>query len=447
MSQARPQIILASGSAQRQKLMTTLGIPFVVKVSGAKELTKIKSNCADLVQANALLKARDIASGLKSGVVIGADTLVYLGNKEIMGKPKNLAQAKSNLRRLFAYPHWVYSGVAVIEAATKKEVVDYEKTKIFMQHLTDKEIDRYYQHMSPLDKAGGFDIEGRGAFFIRKIEGCYFNVIGLPMAKLFTMLKKVGVTLLQLALLVGFSGCATEYNLATKQHESLMYGTDKEIDIGNALSRQFDKNYKYVEDVDINERVQAIMDRIVAVCDRQDLVYSIKIIDEDKVNAVSLPGGYVYIFKGLIDKITSDDQLAGIIGHEVGHITARHSVKKLQSYYGYTLLQIATVTSGNGRMARGLDTAFTAAFLEYSQEDEFQSDRLGEKYAQKAGYDPKGMTEALKIIKDAEARDRTREFSYWRTHPHLSERIAKSNQHVKGQLEFRDYLNITGENY
>jgi predicted Zn-dependent protease len=265
------------------------------------------------------------------------------------------------------------------------------------------------------------------------------------MAKLFRMLKKVGVSILGVCLTFWLGGCATEYNLATQQHETLLFGTDKEVAIGNSMSRQIEKNYKFVEDVDVNERVRRILDKIVAVCDREELVYSIHVIDEDTVNAVSLPGGYVYLFRGLLDKLKTDDQLAGVIGHEVAHITARHSIKKLQSLYGYTLLQLATITSGNNRMARGLDTAFMAIFLEYSQEDEFQADKLGIKYSQKAGFDPNGMTGALKVLKEQENKEPSREHSYWRTHPHLSQRIAQSNQTVKGQLEFRDYLNLTGE--
>ncbi|OGX37247.1 MAG: septum formation protein Maf [Omnitrophica WOR_2 bacterium RIFCSPHIGHO2_02_FULL_52_10] len=190
------KLILASGSPQRKKLLKILGVPFAVKVSRAQELSKIKTTCSALVQKNALRKARDVAASLKDGVVIGADTLVYGGNKKIIGKPRDLKDAKHILRILFSKPHWVYTGVAVIDSATGTTLVDYEKTKVFMIPLTDKEIDRYHRKVSPLDKAGGFDIEGGGSVFIHRIEGCYSNVIGLPIAKLACMLKKVGVSIL-----------------------------------------------------------------------------------------------------------------------------------------------------------------------------------------------------------------------------------------------------------
>ena len=190
------KLILASGSLQRKKLLKDLGVQFIVKTSTIKEVQKIRSTCSALVKHNALLKAKDVADRLKDGIVVGADTLVYGGNKELIGKPRHLKEAKKILYALFSKPHWVYTGVAVIDVATGKQMVDYEKTKVFMLPLTDEEIDRYHKKASPLDKAGGFDIEGGGSVFIHRIEGCYSNVIGLPIAKLATMLRKFGVFIL-----------------------------------------------------------------------------------------------------------------------------------------------------------------------------------------------------------------------------------------------------------
>ena len=101
------KIILASASKQRQSLLGRLGIPFTIKLSKVREIKRIRTTCAALVKGNALLKARDVARRTKNGVVIGADTLVYLGNRRIIGKPRNLSDAKRILKRLFAAPHWV----------------------------------------------------------------------------------------------------------------------------------------------------------------------------------------------------------------------------------------------------------------------------------------------------------------------------------------------------
>lgn len=245
-------------------------------------------------------------------------------------------------------------------------------------------------------------------------------------------------------LLFFLPGCASEYNLATQQQESLIYGTEKEVAIGDAVARQVEANYKLVADRDINDRCQRILDRIAEVSDRKDVVYSIRVIDEDPINAVSLPGGYVYIFKGLVDKIKTDDQLAGVIAHEVGHITARHAIKRLQASYGYMLLQVAAIQSGSGAAAQGVNALYTFTFLAYSRQDEFEADRLAVKYARKTGYDPKAMTEVLELIKNEEAKGPLRPVSYLRTHPYINERVAALNQEITGRLQFRDYLNLTG---
>ena len=173
-----------------------LGLKFKVMPSNADEIEEIRTNCKDMVIGNAQIKARHVAARLKTGVVIGADTTVFVGNKTIIGKPKDYKDARRILKLLFSRPQWVYTGVCIIDVARKKEILGYEKTKVFMIRLTDKEIKSYHAKVNPFDKAGGFDIEGWGSIFIHRIEGCYSNVIGLPMAKLASMLKKVGVNIL-----------------------------------------------------------------------------------------------------------------------------------------------------------------------------------------------------------------------------------------------------------
>ncbi len=241
-----------------------------------------------------------------------------------------------------------------------------------------------------------------------------------------------------------FSGCASEYNLATGKEESLLYGSEKEISLGNAVAAEIEKQTKFVSDLDANARVQAIFDRLVKVCDRKDLVYTVKIIDEDTVNAFSLPGGYVYIYKGLLDKLKEDDEVAGVLGHEIGHITAKHAIKRIQKSYGYTLLQIAAVGSGSGNLAQGVSVILTSLFFAYSREDEFEADELGVKYTQKAGFDPHKMITVLEILQKEEEKMQGRQANYLRTHPYPNERIAIVNKTISGHISFRDYLNLIG---
>ena len=240
------------------------------------------------------------------------------------------------------------------------------------------------------------------------------------------------------------AGCASEYNLATGREERLLYGTEKEVSIGDAVARQVERNYKINHDLDINRRMEAILERLVPVVDRKDLVYTIRVIDEDKVNAVSLPGGYIYVFKGLIDKAENDEQIAGVIAHELGHITARHGIKRMQSAYGYAILQGLAIASQDADAVVGVNAIYTSVFFAYSRRDEFEADRLGVKYMKKAGYDPQEMIKVLEILKKEEARAPLQPVNYFRTHPYLSERMGIVHQAITGELRFKDYLNLTG---
>ncbi len=191
-----PSIILASASQRRKALLRQLGLKFTVCPSAVQEDHQVRNSCSRLVKHNACLKARDVAARFRKGCIIAADTVVYQRHKGLIGKPGNLKEAESVLRFLCRHPHWVYTGVAVIDVAGNREFVGYEKTKVYMQPLSDQEIRRYHRKIFPLDKAGGYNIEGRGALFINRVEGCYTNVIGLPLAMLRGMLKKCGVTVL-----------------------------------------------------------------------------------------------------------------------------------------------------------------------------------------------------------------------------------------------------------
>lgn len=188
----RRRIILASRSKARRKLLKDIGIRFTVATTDLKEKRIIKTNCADLVVQNALLKVKDVAKRFDSGIIIAADTVVEVG-KKIIGKPKNIKDAFKTLKLLSQRPQWVYTGIAVMDIDNGKIYTDFDRTKVYMLHLSDKQIKGYFRRVSPLDKAGSFDIQGFGSVFIDRIEGCFYNVVGLPMAKLSKILNKAGV--------------------------------------------------------------------------------------------------------------------------------------------------------------------------------------------------------------------------------------------------------------
>lgn len=191
MQQTR-KIILASKSKARRDLLKGIGLKFSVYVSKAKETHSLSKGCGSLVVLNALAKSKETARKFNTGVVIAADTVV-LANNKIIGKPKNLDEAFKTLKTISKKPQWVYTGLAVTDIDNNKTFTDYEKTKIYMLPLSDSQIRNYFKKVSPLDKAGSFDIQGLGGIFIDRIEGCFYNVVGLPLAKLAKLLKKADI--------------------------------------------------------------------------------------------------------------------------------------------------------------------------------------------------------------------------------------------------------------
>lgn len=192
-------VILASRSKARRQLLRQMGLQFRVVGSRAKEyhpgLRKIsRRSCAELVMTNAVKKAADVAREHGSSVVIGADTVVLSGGR-IIGKPRDMRDAVRTLKVLSKKPQWVYSGIAVLDPSAGKVYTDYEKTKVYMYPLKDREIRRYLAKVSPMDKAGSFDIQGMGGIFIDRIEGCFYNVVGIPLGKLARALGRAGVRL------------------------------------------------------------------------------------------------------------------------------------------------------------------------------------------------------------------------------------------------------------
>lgn len=242
-----------------------------------------------------------------------------------------------------------------------------------------------------------------------------------------------------------FSGCTTEYNIATGEEDSIYYGysTDREVQIGKNIARQVEAEYKFSEDPLIEERVENVGKKIAAACDRKEIDYHFKVIEDEELNAFALPGGYVYVNRGLVDKVKNDDELAGVLAHEVAHVVARHSIKKMQASTGYSLLRVLVAqVPGAGEAGAAADEAFTQIMLGYSREDEFLADQLGARYAKKAGYDPYGMMSFLKKMDETNKRKPLKPPVYYRSHPYIPDRIRVVKQELGEKINFSDYINI-----
>jgi septum formation protein len=189
------RFILASSSPRRIELLRALNMDFDIIPSNYEE-NIIQKPPHELVCEFARSKAMDVAKNLSMDkVIISADTIVYKDD-EILGKPKSRVEAYKMLKKLSGSSHSVITGICVIDKKSGKIFEDYEETVVFFKVLTDIEINDYINSGEPMDKAGAYGIQGLGGIFVEKIEGCYFNVVGLPVFKLNKLLGKMGVNLL-----------------------------------------------------------------------------------------------------------------------------------------------------------------------------------------------------------------------------------------------------------
>ena len=188
------EIILASASPRRAELLHQIGLDFKIIPSSYLEETGSGVEPSVLVKEHAVNKARQVAQTVSSGLIIGADTVVYL-NGEIMGKPCGTAEAVRMLSGLSGKVHQVLTGIALVEAENLKVKVDCEITEVKFRSLSRDEIMGYISTGEPFDKAGAYGIQSKGAVLVEGIKGCYFNVVGLPITKLVMMLQEFGVSL------------------------------------------------------------------------------------------------------------------------------------------------------------------------------------------------------------------------------------------------------------
>ena len=186
-----PKIVLASASPRRVELLRSAGISVSVRPSNIEESPFPDETPEAHAVRLARDKARDVASPDTGRFFIGADTIVVCGD-EIMGKPRDAADAERMLRRLSGAAHRVITGYAVIDVASSREITEAVSTMVFFKELRDEEIRSYIASGCPFDKAGAYAIQGDAAHMIRKIEGSYTNVVGLPLCEVVEALHTLG---------------------------------------------------------------------------------------------------------------------------------------------------------------------------------------------------------------------------------------------------------------
>ena len=189
------KLILASASPRRRELITQVGVSFVIEVSDVEEVLDDTLSLELQVQSLALQKAQVVAAQHKDGLVLGADTVVVDAGS-LLGKPQNTEEAAEMLRSLSGKWHQVMTAVALVDANdTKHEWTSVEITNVKFRDLTEDDIAAYVATGESMDKAGAYGIQGYGALLVERIEGCYNNVVGLPLQLVAKGLRNWGINL------------------------------------------------------------------------------------------------------------------------------------------------------------------------------------------------------------------------------------------------------------
>ena len=183
-------IVLASASPRRRALLEALGIEVSVQPSAVEET--LDGAPAEVALNNAIAKRDDIAHKISEpAIVIAADTIVVL-EEEIMGKPHDLDEARAMLARLSGNTHEVLTGLAVANTHSGQEASGLERTAVTFRDLSPRDIDGFVETVRPLDRAGAYTVDGPGTLLVTRYEGCYQNVLGLPIVRLDALLREVG---------------------------------------------------------------------------------------------------------------------------------------------------------------------------------------------------------------------------------------------------------------
>jgi predicted Zn-dependent protease len=215
-----------------------------------------------------------------------------------------------------------------------------------------------------------------------------------------TVLRRA-LRLLPVAAVLALGGCAT--NPVTGGHDVVLMSEAQEIELGKQQHPQVLQQYGRYEDEAVQSYVNDLGQRIAAKSHRPNLQYTFTVLDSEDVNAFALPGGYVYITRGIMTYLNSEAELAGVLGHEVGHVTARHSVRQqtgaTAAGIGATIVGVLT---GSGDLANIAGAAGSALISGYGRDMELEADGLGAEYLNRLGYDPKSMIDVVRLLKNQE---------------------------------------------
>jgi predicted Zn-dependent protease len=220
-----------------------------------------------------------------------------------------------------------------------------------------------------------------------------------------------------------FSGCASTRRNTQKW---VFLPTSFEVSVGQSVASGISTQFKTLNDKEINGYIQSLGFRIVSVCDRQDLEYRFQVLDDPMVNAMAAPGGFIYITTGLLAAAENEAEVVVVLGHEIGHVAARHGAQRIQTAFGISLaadLLNLQKTSPLFQNIVGLGSGL--ALQGYSRENEYEADHLGMVYACRLGYDPKSAVTFFEKLKKMQKTQPSAVDIWFSSHPATQNRIVE----------------------
>lgn len=210
--------------------------------------------------------------------------------------------------------------------------------------------------------------------------------------------------------------------------------TQDEVALGAEFDAQISKEAKFFQDRQVVGYIEELTQRLARVCKRRDLTYRVKVIDTDVVNAFAVPGGYLYVNLGLIRAAKNEAELAGVMGHEIAHVVARHGAKRLTQQYGLTML-VKMATGTDPTLTEQIAGVVLAAggqglLLKYGREDELEADALGVQNLYDAGIDPNGLPNFFLTLMQGEKGSESQVARMLSTHPPTKERIVDAQRQI-----------------
>jgi predicted Zn-dependent protease len=248
-----------------------------------------------------------------------------------------------------------------------------------------------------------------------------------------------------LILILLVTGCATT---GPGGKTSLIFiGSDTEVSIGQEMDASVRKDNKVLQDEAWQNYINEVGQKIVAVCDRKDIEYHFTVIDSNIVNAFATPGGYLFFYTGLLKEMENEAELAAVVAHEISHVVARHSVKRLQAAMGVSLLEQLVFGQNQDALKVAVDIGLGLSFAGYSRSNENEADNFGIQYMTEAGYNPEGAITMFEKLANMSQGDPNFFEKLSMSHPDTQDRIAKSKALIASMKPLPEGLQLHSQKY